>query len=83
LELLDPRAVIDRTIIAYSVINNQSATMEGHARLIAAAALRAAVEQVLPEETQERLTYTNEAIRLNLQSKRGAFLAIATELENQ
>jgi hypothetical protein len=48
-----------------------------------AAALGAAVEQVLPEETQERLTYTNEAIRLNLQSKRGAFLAIVTELENQ
>jgi hypothetical protein len=65
------QAVIDRTIIAYSVINNQSATMEGHARLIAAAALGAAVEEC---------TYVDDYGTYLLDP--ADLLAIATELEN-
>jgi hypothetical protein len=46
-----------------------------------AAALRAAADQVVPEVLSECGTYTLEAIRLNLQSKRRQLLAIAAELE--
>ena len=48
-----------------------------------AAALRAAADQVAPEDLRECETYTNEAIRLNLQGVRCRILAIATELEIQ
>jgi hypothetical protein len=46
-----------------------------------AAALRAAADQVVPEDPFFCETYTNEAIRLNLQGKRRKLLAIAAELE--
>ncbi|MFN6337494.1 MAG: hypothetical protein ACK41W_02025 [Cyanobacteriota bacterium] len=46
-----------------------------------AAALRAAADQVLPEDLRECENYTNEAIRLNLQGKRRQLLAIAAELK--
>ena len=46
-----------------------------------AAALRAAADQVVPEDLRECGTYTNEAIRLNLQGKRRQLLAIAAELK--
>jgi hypothetical protein len=48
-----------------------------------AAALRAAADQVVPENLSEYETYTNEAIRLNLQAVRRKFHAIADELEDQ
>lgn len=46
-----------------------------------AAALCAAADQVVPEDLRECETYANEAIRLNLQSKRRQLLAIAAELK--
>jgi hypothetical protein len=49
---------------------------------IAAAALRAAADQVVPEELTEWQSYTNEAIRLNLMGVRSTILAIASELED-
>ena len=53
------------------------------AELIAAAALRAAADQVVPEDLQEAMHFTTEAIRLNKQGIRRQFLAIADELEAQ
>ena len=52
-----------------------------HQRDALAAALRAAADQVVPEDMRECETYTNEAIRLNLQGVRRQLLAIAAELE--
>jgi hypothetical protein len=46
-----------------------------------AAALCAAADQVVPEDLRQCKTYTLEAIRLNLQSKRRQLLAIAAELK--
>ena len=48
---------------------------------IAAAALRAAADQVVPEEGKECEYFTNEAIRLNRMGVRAEFRAIAAELE--
>jgi hypothetical protein len=48
-----------------------------------AAALRAAVDQVVPEEGKECECFTNEAIRLNRMGVRAEFRAIADELEGQ
>jgi hypothetical protein len=48
-----------------------------------AAALRAAADQVVPEEGKECECFTNEAIRLNRMGVRAEFLAIAAELEAQ
>jgi hypothetical protein len=45
------------------------------------AALREAVDRVVPENPVTCEAYTNEAIRLNLQGARSKFLAIAAELE--
>jgi len=50
---------------------------------IAAAALRAVADQVVPEEGKECECFTNEAIRLNRMGVRAEFRAIATELEAQ
>jgi len=50
---------------------------------IAAAALRAAADQVVPEEGKECEYFTNEAIRLNRMGVRAEFRAIADELEAQ
>ena len=47
----------------------------------AIAALRAVADQVVPENLRECETYTNEAIRLNLQGVRCRIFAVATELE--
>jgi hypothetical protein len=47
----------------------------------ATAALRAAVDQVVPHVPTEAISFTNEAIRLNRMSVRAKFLAIVTELE--
>ena len=47
-----------------------------------AAALRAAADQVVPEDSERRDTYTTEAIRLNRAGTRAKFLAIAAELED-
>jgi hypothetical protein len=52
-------------------------------RWAAAAALRAAADQVVPEEGKECECFTNEAIRLNRMGVRAEFLAIADELEAQ
>lgn len=52
-----------------------------YAPQIAAAALRAAVEQVLPADPNESAHFTNEAIRLNRMGTRASLLAIAAELE--
>ena len=49
---------------------------------IAAAALRAAADQVVPHEPVEAFTFTNEAIRLNRMGIRAKLLAIATELDS-
>jgi hypothetical protein len=46
-----------------------------------AAALRAAADQVVPEEGKECECFTNEAIRLNRMGVRAEFRAIADELE--
>jgi hypothetical protein len=46
-----------------------------------AAALRAAADQVVPEDLHECASFTNEAIRLNLQYVRQKLLTLATELE--
>ena len=51
------------------------------ARAHAAAALRAAADQVAPEDLRECQAFTNEAIRLNIQEVRRRLLAIAAELE--
>ena len=51
------------------------------ARQIAAAALRAVADQVVPDDPQEAMYFTTEAIRLNKQAIRRQFLAIAAELE--
>ena len=50
---------------------------------IAAAALRAAANQVVPEDPEEAMHFTTEAIRLNRMSVRATLLAIAAELEGQ
>jgi hypothetical protein len=47
-----------------------------------AAALRAAADQVVPEDRNECECFTNEAIRLNRMGIRTKLLAIAAELEN-
>jgi len=49
--------------------------------LCLAAALRAAADQVAPEDLRECQAFTNEAIRLNIQEVRRKLLAIAAELE--
>ena len=51
------------------------------ARAHAAAALRAAADQVAPEDLRECQAFTNEAIRLNIQEVRRRLLAIAAEME--
>lgn len=48
-----------------------------------AAAIRAAADQVVPDDPQEAMHFTTEAIRLNRQGVRQQLLAIAAELENQ
>jgi hypothetical protein len=48
-----------------------------------AAALRAAADQVVPEDGKECECFTNEAIRLNRMGVRFALLTIAAELEAQ
>lgn len=48
---------------------------------IAAFALRAAADQVVPNDPQEAMYFTTEAIRLNRQGIRRQLLAIASELE--
>ena len=50
------------------------------ASLKLAAALRAAADQVVPEEGKECECFTNEAIRLNRMGVRAEFLAIADKL---
>jgi hypothetical protein len=47
-----------------------------------AAALRAAADQVVPDERKECEHFTNEAIRLNRMGVRFSILAIAAELED-
>jgi hypothetical protein len=44
-----------------------------------AAALRAVADQVVPDDPQEAMYFTTEAIRLNKQAIRRQFLAIAAE----
>jgi hypothetical protein len=51
------------------------------ARWGAVTALRAAADQVVPDDSQEAMHFTTEAIRLNKQSIRRQFLTIAAELE--
>ena len=48
---------------------------------VAAAVLLAAADQVVPEDPEEAMHFTTEAIRLNRMSVRASFLAIAAELE--
>jgi propanediol dehydratase small subunit len=51
------------------------------ARPLASAALRAAADQVVPEDLKRYVMSTTEAIRLNRASTRAQLLAIAAELE--
>ena len=53
----------------------------GPPRLGLAAALRAAADQVVPENRKECEHFTNEAIRLNRMGVRTELLAIAAEIE--
>jgi hypothetical protein len=46
-----------------------------------AATLRAAADQVVPKESTECQSFTNEAIRLNRMGTRSKLLALAAELE--
>ena len=46
-----------------------------------AAALRAAADQVVPEDPHECQQFTNEALRLNRMGTRRKLLAIAAELK--
>jgi hypothetical protein len=48
-----------------------------------AAALRAAADQVVPKESRECQSFTNEAIRLNRMGTRSKLLAIAAELDGK
>ena len=74
--------MFDATVIAYSVINNQSATMEGHARLIAAAAVQALADQVVPEGRRwTKPEYFSDDMENYEQEKRDEILAIAAELQ--
>ena len=66
-------------ILDQFVIGACGKTYDIHAGL--AAALRAAADQVVPEERKECECFTNEAIRLNRMGVRAEFLAIAAELE--
>jgi hypothetical protein len=54
---------------------------ECYSREIAAAALRAVADQVVPEDRNECECFTNEAIRLNRMGVRAKLLAIAAELK--
>jgi hypothetical protein len=61
-----------------------TAALTGHTtRQQVAAALRAAADEVVPENLSQCETYTNEAIRLNQQGVRAQLLTIAAELEAQ
>ena len=50
---------------------------------VACIVLRAAADEVVPENLSQCETYTNEAIRLNHQGVRAQMLAIVAELEAQ
>ena len=71
----------DLSPAAQAVLNTVREICPAPADEIAAAALRAAADQVVPEELTEWQSYTNEAIRLNLMGVRSTILAIAAELE--
>ena len=68
------------TLSAQAVIDAYDRAPVDNKRSVAAV-LRAVADQVVPENIRECETYTNEAIRLNLQEKRHRILAIAAELE--
>ena len=72
------QAVLDAAFSAYWSAEQEAPNDAG---MIAAAALRAAADQVVPEEGKECECFTNEAIRLNRMGVRAEFRAIADELE--
>jgi uncharacterized protein (UPF0147 family) len=71
------QAVLDAFLDSPVDVGNYYAT---RSRQIAVA-LRAAADQVVPENLRKYETYTNEAIRLNRMHVRAEVLAIAAELE--
>ena len=71
------QAVLDAAFSAYWSAEQEAPNDAG---MIAAAALRAAADQVVPEEGKECECFTNEAIRLNRMGVRAEFLAIADKL---
>ena len=77
------QAVLDAALPVYDDEEHLFPTCEQHAGMIAAAALRAAADQVVPEERKGCEHFTNEAIRLNRMGVRFALLTIAAELEAQ
>ena len=76
------QAVMDAAFPAYDDIQSNVVTGEQHAGLIAAAAIRAAADQVVPEEKllrgDQRWMFEHDARQVS----RNKLLAIATELEN-
>jgi hypothetical protein len=68
-------------VAAYDDRYDRTGPLEDPVAPCLAAALRVMVDQVVPEDLRECASFTNEAIRLNLQYVRQKHLAIAAELE--
>ena len=72
-----------RAVMTAGTMGNPNVINDPVYRQCIAAALRAAADQVVPEEGKECECFTNEAIRLNRMGVRAEFRAIADELEAQ
>ena len=70
-----------QAVMIAGTMGNQNVVNDPVYRQCIAAALRAAADQVAPEDLRECQAFTNEAIRLNIQEVRRRLLAIAAELE--
>ena len=75
------QAVLDAAFSVYDCEALYSLTEEQHASMIAAAALRAAADQVAPSDAVEPRNYLPASIEC--QRIRKELLAIATELEGK
>lgn len=71
------KAVLDATLPAYDDEHLYVATMEKHAGMIAAAAIKAVADQVVPEFWHD----DNDIYGETMQNVRSQLLAIAAELE--
>ena len=78
------QAVLDAALPAYDDEHLYVAPMEKHAGMIAAAALRAAADQVVPSALEEEFNDRNQALPLKKMVEiRQKLNAIANELEAQ